>query len=72
MRSGSRRENDAGFYLCFWHVGHEADKIHDKFGIGMGNDRQIGVDALCGFFGKFDIDRGLLWLLYLLVVGHDV
>ena len=44
------------FDLCLGHVGHDTHEIEDEFGVGMGDDREVGIHPLCNFFSQFDID----------------
>ena len=59
-----RGQDDPGFYPCFWHTGHNPDKVQYKLSIGMGNDRKVRKYALRYFFGKFYVELVVVILFF--------
>lgn len=59
-------KDDAAFDLAFGGAGHHVHKVNHKFGVGMGNNGQVGIGAFGYFFRDFYVDLalGLLVLLH--------
>ena len=51
-----RSNHNSGFYLRLWHPWHQANKINNKFTVGVSNHRQIGIDPFRNFLRKLNID----------------
>lgn len=53
--------NDAGMDAGFLGAGDHAGEIEKEFGRAVGDESQIGIDALGHFFIEGDVDLLLAW-----------
>ena len=62
-----------GFHTGFGHSGHHPHKVDDKFGVGMCDDRQIGINAVGDFLAQFNVEViGLVGRIFIVgLIGYD-
>lgn len=67
-----RRHDNAGMNARPWYTWRDASKINDKLGGGVSDYGEIGINSLCLFFTKFNLELLLEWRLGWIVFWHDI